>query len=557
MSASLSVPGQSAEAYDTVVVGAGFAGMYMLHRLRQQGLSVRVYEQGDGVGGTWYWNRYPGARCDVESMQYSYSFSDELQQEWDWSERYAPQPEILKYANHVADRFDLRPDIQFDTRVERAVFDESTDRWSVTTSANGETRTVTAAYVILATGCLSNARMPDIKGLKDFKGEVYHTGHWPHHPVDFTGKRVAVIGTGSSALQSVPVIAAQASHLTVFQRTANFSIPARNAPLTPEERDAFRSNYPEIRRIAREDMRNGIYQEIPDRGALDDGDNERRAKYETRWSKGGLTFMGVYNNLVLDQAANDTAAGFVRDKIAEIVSDPHTAKLLQPSDHPIGSKRICVDTDYYATFNRSNVTLVDIKAGGIDQILPNAVRAGAKDYEVDALVLATGFDAMTGSVAKIDIQGRGGSTLNQKWAEGPRTYLGLMSAGFPNLFVITGPGSPSVLSNMIVSIEQHVDWIADCVGYMRAQGFAAMEAETDAEDRWVAHVNETAYATLYPQANSWYMGANIPGKPRIFMPYIGGVGAYRQICNDVAAKGYQGFRMTGAERAQQRSAAAS
>jgi cyclohexanone monooxygenase len=557
MSASLSVPGKSTEAYDAVVVGAGFAGMYMLHRLRQQGLSVRVYEQGDGVGGTWYWNRYPGARCDVESMQYSYSFSDELQQEWDWSERYAPQPEILKYANHVADRFDLRPDIQFNTRVEQAVFDESTDRWSVTISANGETKTVTAAYVVLATGCLSNARMPDIKGLKDFKGEVYHTGHWPHHPVDFTGKRVAVIGTGSSALQSVPVIAAQASHLTVFQRTANFSIPARNAPLTPKERDAFRSNYPEIRRIAREDMRNGIYQEIPDRGALDDGDNERRAKYETRWSKGGLTFMGVYNNLALDQAANDTAANFVRDKIAEIVGDPQTARLLQPNDHPIGSKRICVDTDYYATFNRPNVTLVDIKAGGIDEILPNAVRAAGRDYEVDALVLATGFDAMTGSVTKIDIQGRSGNTLNQKWAEGPRTYLGLMSAGFPNLFVITGPGSPSVLSNMIVSIEQHVDWIADCIGYMRAHEFAAMEAETDAEDRWVAHVNEVAYGTLYPQANSWYMGANIPGKPRIFMPYIGGVGAYRQICNDVAAKGYQGFKMTGAERPQQQSAAAS
>jgi cyclohexanone monooxygenase len=557
MSALPSVSGKSAEAYDAVVVGAGFAGMYMLHRLRQQGLSVRVYEQGDGVGGTWYWNRYPGARCDVESMQYSYSFSDELQQEWDWSERYAPQPEILKYANHVADRFDLRPDIQFNTRVEQAVFDESTDRWSVTISANGETKTVTAAYVVLATGCLSNARMPDIKGLKDFKGEVYHTGHWPHHPVDFTGKRVAVIGTGSSALQSVPVIAAPASHLTVFQRTANFSIPARNAPLTPDERDAFRANYPEIRRIAREDMRNGIYQELPDRGALDDGDDERRAKYEARWSKGGLTFMGIYNNLALDQAANDTAASFVRDKIAEIVSDPQTAKLLQPSDHPIGSKRICVDTDYYATFNRTNVTLVDIKAGGIDEISPNAVRAGGRDYEVDALVLATGFDAMTGSVAKIDIHGRDGRTLNQKWAEGPRTYLGLMSAGFPNLFVITGPGSPSVLSNMIVSIEQHVDWIADCIGYMRAHGFAVMEAATDAEDRWVAHVNEVAYATLYPQANSWYMGANIPGKPRIFMPYIGGVGAYRQICNDVAAKGYQGFRMTGAKRERQQSAAAS
>ena len=388
--------------------------------------------------------------------------------------------------------------------------------------------------------------MPDIKGLKDFKGEVYHTGHWPHHPVDFTGKRVAVIGTGSSAIQSVPVIAEQARHLTVFQRTANFSIPARNASLTTEEREAFRRDYPEIRRFAREEARNGIYQELPDRGALDDGDNERRAKYEARWAKGGLTFMGVYNNLALDQAANDTAAGFVREKIAEIVRDPDTAKLLQPNNHPIGSKRICVDTDYYATFNRPNVTLVDIKIVGIDEILPNAVRAAAKDYEVDALVLATGFDAMTGSVAKIDIVGRDGKTLNQKWAEGPRTYLGLMSAGFPNLFVITGPGSPSVLSNMIVSIEQHVDWITDCVGYMRERGLATMEAEREAEDKWVAHVNEVAHGTLYPQANSWYMGANIPGKPRIFMPYIGGVGVYRQICNDVAAKGYEGFAMTAA-----------
>ena len=552
MSASPSISGKShAEAYDAVVVGAGFAGMYMLHRLRKQGLSVRVYEQGDGVGGTWYWNRYPGARCDVESMQYSYSFSDELQQEWDWSERYAPQPEILKYANHVADRFNLRSDIVFNTRVEQAAFDEGTNRWSVTTcEGENATNTVTAAYVILATGCLSNARMPDIKGLKDFKGKVYHTGHWPHEPVDFTGQRVAVIGTGSSAIQSVPLIAAEASHLTVFQRTANFSIPARNAPLTPDERDAFRSNYPEIRRQAREEMRNGIFQELPDRGALDDGDNERRARYEARWARGGLTFTAAYNNIALDQAANDTAAGFVREKIAEIVRDPQTAKLLQPDNHPIGSKRICVDTDYYATFNRANVTLVDIRTSGIEAILPNAVRAGNRDYEVDALVLATGFDAMTGSVAKIDIRGRNDKTLNQKWAEGPRTYLGLMSAGFPNLFVITGPGSPSVLSNMIVSIEQHVDWIADCVGHMRDHGIEAIEAEREAEDRWVAHVNEVAYGTLYPQANSWYMGANIPGKPRIFMPYIGGVGAYRQICNDVAAKGYEGFVMTGAERSR-------
>ena len=556
MSAVNSVSGNShaanAEAYDVVVVGAGFAGMYMLHRLRGQGVSVRVYELGGDVGGTWYWNRYPGARCDVESMQYSYSFSEELQQEWNWSERYAPQPEILKYANHVADRFSLRSDIQLNTGVDRAAFDETTRLWSVTTS---DGKNVTAKYVVLATGCLSNARMPDIEGLSDFQGKVYHTGHWPHEPVDFTGLRVGVIGTGSSAIQSVPIIAEQASELTVFQRTANFSIPARNAPLTAEEREAFRAKYPEIRRFAREDARNGIYTEMPDRGALDDGDNERRSKYQARWERGGLTFMSVYNNLGVNKAANDTAADFVREKIAEIVRNPETAKRLQPNNHPIGSKRICIDTDYFATFNRPNVTLVDIRSNPIEEITANAVRTGGKHYEVDALVLATGFDAMTGSVAKIDIRGRAGQTLNQKWAEGPKTYLGLMSAGFPNLFIITGPGSPSVLSNMIVSIEQHVDWITDCIVYMRAQGLDAMEAKRDAEEKWVAHVNEVAQTTLYPQANSWYMGANIPGKPQIFMPYIGGVGVYRQICHDVAAKGYQGFAMTAAEQpAQQRAA---
>ena len=546
MSALQSISGKSrAETYDVVVVGAGFAGMYMLHRLRGLGLSVRVYEQGGDVGGTWYWNRYPGARCDVESMQYSYSFSDELQQSWDWSERYAPQPEILKYANHVADRFDLRGDIQLNTRVDRAVFDESANSWQVATS---DGKTVTTRYVVLATGCLSNARMPDIKGLADFKGKVYHTGHWPHEPVDFTGQRVGVIGTGSSAIQSVPIIAEQASHLTVFQRTANFSIPARNAALSAEERQSWRADYPEIRRKAREETRNGIYTEVPDRGALDDGDNERRAKYESRWARGGLTFMSVYNNLALDKAANDTAADFVREKIAEIVKDPQTAKLLQPNNHPIGSKRICIDSDYFAAFNRPNVTLVDIKSNPIEEILPDAVRTGGKDYEVDALVLATGFDAMTGSVAKIDIRGREGQTLNRKWAEGPKTYLGLMSAGFPNLFIITGPGSPSVLSNMIVSIEQHVDWIADCIAWMHDRDLDTMEAKRDAEDNWVDHVNEVAQGTLYPQANSWYMGANIPGKPQIFMPYIGGVAIYRQTCNDVAAKGYEGFTMVAAEQ---------
>jgi cyclohexanone monooxygenase len=549
MSALQSLSGKSEppQAYDVVVVGAGFAGMYMLHRLRGLGKSVRVYEQGSGVGGTWYWNRYPGARCDVESMQYSYSFSDELQQQWDWSERYAPQPEILRYANHVADRFDLRSDIQFDTRVDQAVFDENENSWSVTTSDGS---LVTAQYVVLATGCLSNARKPDIRGLDSFKGAVFHTGHWPHEEVDFTGVRVGVIGTGSSGIQSVPVIAEQAKHLTVFQRTPNYSIPAQNAKLTEEERQKFRQIYPDVRRFAREVSRNGIYTEVPDRGALEDGDNERRARYEARWQRGGLTFMSVYNNLALDKAANDTAADFVREKIAGIVKDPATAKLLQPTTYPIGTKRICIDTDYFETFNRPNVTLVDIKASPIEEILPSAVRAGGKDYEIDALVLATGFDAMTGSVAKIEIRGRNGQTLNQKWAEGPKTYLGLMSAGFPNLFIITGPGSPSVLSNMIVSIEQHVDWITDCVAYMRDRGFETLEAKKDAEDKWVAHVNEIAYTTLYPQANSWYMGANIAGKPRIFMPYIGGVGPYRQICNDVAAKDYEGFAMALAARPQ-------
>jgi cyclohexanone monooxygenase len=372
--------------------------------------------------------------------------------------------------------------------------------------------------------------------------------------VDFTGQRVGVIGTGSSAIQSIPVIAAQAKHVTVFQRTANFSIPAHNAPMTAEERQAFRGNYPEVRRVAREVARNGIYTDLPDRGALDDGDNVRSARYEARWQRGGLTFMSAYNNLALDKTANDTAADFVRAKIAEIVKDPETARLLQPDTHPIGTKRICIDTDYFATFNRPNVTLVDIRANPIEEIVPHAVRAGGKDHALDALVLATGFDAMTGSVAKIDIGGRDGVTLNRKWAEGPKTYLGLMSAGFPNLFIITGPGSPSVLSNMIVSIEQHVDWIADCLAYMRGNGLDAMEATQDAEEKWVAHVNEVAYTTLYPQANSWYMGANIPGKPRIFMPYIGGVGVYRQICNDVAAKGYEGFAMGRMEQPRQMAA---
>lgn len=532
----------SRENYDAIVVGAGFAGMYMLHRLRGLGLSVRVYEQGGDVGGTWYWNRYPGARCDVESMQYSYSFSEELQQEWEWTERYAPQPEILKYASHVADRFDLRRNIQLNTRVESAVFQESSGSWSITTS---DGQKVLAPFFILATGCLSNARIPDFKGRDEFQGKTYHTGHWPHEEVDFTGQRVGVIGTGSSAIQSIPIIAGQASHLFVFQRTPNFSVPAHNARLTPEITRSWKADYAERRRLAREESRNGILTVIPEKGALDDAEEARRREYEAGWTRGGISFMASYNNLLFDKPANETACEYVRSKIGEIVRDPAVAKLLQPHDHPIGSKRICVDTEYYATFNQPNVTLVDIRSCAIEEILPNGLRAGDKSYELDAIVFGTGFDAMTGSVAKIDIRGENGTTLNQKWTEGPRTYLGLMSSGFPNMFIITGPGSPSVLSNMIVSIEQHVDWITDCVEYMRTRGLDRIEATRDAEDDWVTQVNDVASGTLYPQANSWYMGANIPGKPRIFMPYIGGVGVYRQICNDVAARGYEGFVMTG------------
>jgi cyclohexanone monooxygenase len=527
--------------FDVIVVGAGFAGMYLLHKLRGLGLSARAFEQGTGVGGTWYWNRYPGARCDIESMQYSYSFSDELQQEWEWTERFAAQPEILKYANHVADRFNLRPDIQFNTRVVSTVFNEDTDRWTVTTD---DGKRYGAHHVIMATGSLSNARTPDFKGLSSFKGKTYHTGHWPHEGVDFTGLRVGIIGTGSSAIQSIPVIAEQAKHLTVFQRTPNFSIPARNHDLTPDYQRSWKENYPERRRKAREEMRNGVFGPLPTKGAMEDSPEGRRKVYDYEWEQGGLHFMSSYNNLALDKTSNDTASEYVRGKIAQIVKDPAVAKILQPTTYPIGTKRICLDTDYYETFNRNNVTLVDVRNAPIDEITPKGLIVGGKEYEFDAIVFATGFDAMTGSFAKVDIRGRNGITLKDKWAEGPKTYLGLMVTGFPNLFFVTGPGSPSVLSNMILSIEQHVDWITDCLSNLRKQKVGAMEATQKAENDWVAHVNEVAYKTLYPHANSWYMGANVPGKPRVFMPYIGGVPAYRQICDKVAANNYEGFTLT-------------
>ena len=530
----------TAGVFDAVIVGAGFAGLYMLHRLRGLGLSARVFEAGADVGGTWYWNRYPGARCDIESMQYSFSFSEDLQQDWRWTERFAGQPEILAYANHVADRFDLRRDIRFGARVTGAAFDEAADLWRIETDRGDR---VSAAFCIMATGCLSAGRVPDIAGMGEFRGPSHHTGQWPHEGVDFTGQRVGVIGTGSSAIQSIPVIAEQAAHVTVFQRTPNFSVPARNGPLTPEYEQEWKSSYAERRRRARM-LKSGIIYDFGETSALDVSAEQREREYQARWEAGGINLLSAYTDLTLNREANDTAAEFVRRQIRSIVRDPAVAETLLPTSHPIGTKRICVDTGYFETFNRPNVTLVDLRASPIIAVTPGGIRTGDAEHAVDCIVYATGFDAMTGSLLRAGISGRDGVTLVEKWAEGPRSYLGLMTAGFPNLFTITGPGSPSVLSNMIVSIEQHVDWIAECLAHLRAHGIARMEATPEAEQAWVAHGNEVAHRTLYPQANSWYMGANIEGKPRVFMPYIGGVGVYRDTCDAVAANGYEGFRLT-------------
>jgi len=528
---------QRPEVYDAVIVGAGFGGLYMLIKLRELGLKVRVFDTATGVGGTWYWNRYPGARCDVESMQYSYSFSEALQQEWRWSEKFSAQPEILEYANHVADRFDLRRDIQFETTVTSAGFDEVEKRWTLKTDRG---QTVSARFCIMATGCLSTSRVPDFPGLDDYQGATYHTGTWPHEGVDFTGLKVGVIGTGSSAIQAIPVIASQAEHVTVFQRTANYSIPSRNGPMTDDYESSWKNDYAQLREEARR-ARNGILTNPNDQSALDVDPDTRVEIYEKRWSDGGTRFMAAFNDLITSAEANDTAAEFVRGKVREIVQDPETAELLAPKSFPIGTKRICVDTDYFETFNRPDVDLVDIRDEPIDAITARGVRQGGKEYGFDAIVFATGFDAMTGTLDNIEIRGTGGQLLREEWAEGPKTYLGMMSAGFPNLFMITGPQSPSVLSNMIVSIEQHVDWMSACIAHMQEKSYCMIEPEAAAQAEWIEHSNEVAHKTLYPKAASWYMGANVPGKPRVFLPYIGGVGRYREKCEEIAAAGYPGL----------------
>lgn len=521
---------------DAVVIGAGFGGMYCLHRLRSKGFSVQALEVGSDVGGTWFWNRYPGARCDVESMEYSYGFDEDLQQEWEWSQRYASQPEILSYANHVADRFDLRRDILFSTTVTSARFMKSRQRWLVTTDTG---QTFDSQYLILATGMLSSANTPKFPGLADFSGDVYHTGQWPQDGVDFTSKRVAVIGTGSSGIQAIPVIAQQAEHLTVFQRTPNYSIPARNQPLDPADVAQIKATYPAFRAANRRQTAGfGAAQPRGTVGALQVDSEQRLNDYEKRWGIGGFGFLRGYVDLLINPESNETAAKFVRRKIAETVHDPETAALLTPTQ-VIGCKRLCVDTNYFETYNRPNVTLIDVSSEPVCFVAAG-ISVGGAVVDVDCVVLATGFDAMTGSTSKIEICGRDGMKLTDKWAAGPVNFLGLSVSGFPNLFMITGPGSPSVLTNMIVAIEQHVDWIADTIEAQHAEGYRVIEATQESEERWVDHVNAVANMTLYPSCNSWYLGANVPGKPRVFMPLIG-FPDYSDECDRIAAAGYEGF----------------
>ena len=529
---------------DVIVVGAGFAGVYAVYRFRRLGFSVRAFEAGDDVGGTWYWNRYPGCRCDIESIYYSYQFDEDLQQEWEWTERYASQPEILSYIRHVADRFDLRKHISFNTRVTAARFEEAKassaagtpSHWTVTTD-DGQTHK--ARFCVMASGVLSTPNLPDIPGRDTFAGKSYHTGQWPHEGVDFTGLTVAVIGTGSSGIQSIPLIAEQAERVTVFQRTPNYAVPASNRPLDTHELSEVKSRYGEIRAASKKGF-TALPFRPAGRSALAVSDEEREEVFERWWGNYGLAFQGAFADLLFSEDANRTASDFVRRKIRELVDDESVAELLTP-DFPLGCRRMCVDTDYYPTYNRDNVTLVDISREPISRVVPEGVRAGGTVHTVDAIVFATGYDAITGALLAIDLRGRGGLPLRDKWAEGPRAYLGLATQGFPNLFMVNGPGSPSVLINMVTGVEQHVDWIADCLAHIRDRGLDTIETTARDEDDWAGHNDEVAQKSIRGNCASWYTGANIPGKPGGFMPYVGGFPAYAEKCEQVAMDGYAGF----------------
>ena len=538
------------EKVDVLVVGAGFAGMYILKMLKDAGYDVLVVEEADGVGGTWYWNRYPGARCDVPSLEYSYGFSDELQQEWEWSSKYSTQPEILEYANHVADRFDLKRYIRFGQRVMSATYLEESKSWYVVTSSGNQFE---SKYCIMATGSISAINKPKFAGLDSFKGDWYLTGRWPHENVDLSGKSVGIVGTGSSGVQTIPMLAQKAKHLTVFQRTANYSIPARNRPLDPEEVKEIKNNYGAVRERQR-DTRAGIMVRVENdydnyitvnhsmKSSLEESEEERTKEYQERWEKGFHGFLAGYTDIGLNEDANETAAEFVRSKIRETVKDPATAEILSPKN-AIGCKRLCADTNYFETYNRDNVLLIDLNETPIETLVPEGIKTSDKVFELDVVVFATGFDALTGALTSIDISGRQGRKLADKWSDGPRSFLGLAVEGFPNLFTITGPGSPAVLGNVLMAIEQHVEWVFQCIDDMESSGKTEIEADMVSEDEWMDHVEDLASETLRYSCNSWYVGANVPGKKRVFMPYTGGYDVYRKKCKDIADHGYAGFTL--------------
>jgi cyclohexanone monooxygenase len=534
MTNSHKTPVLPGDTFDAVIVGAGFTGLYMLHVLRQKGFTARLVDAASGVGGTWYWNRYPGARCDIESMQYSFQFSEELQQEWEWTERYASQPEILAYIEHVAERFDLTRDIQFDTRVEAATWDENTGEWTVETDRG---QALHARYFIMGVGCLSAPIKPTFEGEADFTGETYQTSIWPKGPVDFKGKRVGIIGVGSSAIQAGPLIAEEAEHVYIYQRTPNYVVPSQNRPLTPEEVKDIKSDYKGFRAKAYAGLTAFLF-ERHDQSVFDLTPDERRARFDNYWNIGGLPFLGAFNDILFNDDANQACIDYWRSRIEEIIDDPKLVELLTP-DEEFGCKRLCSGTGFYEMFNRDNVTLVDVRGTGIERFTPAGLRAEGVDYDLDTIIFATGFDAMTGSVTRIRITGKGGQTIQQKWAEGPKTYLGLMISGFPNMFNMVSAGSPSVLATMVTAAEQHGDWVGECLDHMRETGKTVIEATPEAEAEWSAEVKRAGDASLRTNCDSWYVGSNIEGKARVFAPYIGGWPPYVARCNAETASKYE------------------
>jgi len=535
----------STEEYDVVVIGAGVSGMYALHHLREMGLSVRVYDGASDIGGTWWYNRYPGARVDGPgSPFYCYTFSEELMQEWDWEETQSEQSAVLAYLEHVADRFDLRRDIQFETWVQDARYDEAAQRWTVETDTGVR---ASARFLVCAVGALSTVNMPDIPGIHDFAGECYHTGRWPHEPVSFEGKRVAVIGTGSSGIQSIPEIAREAEHVTVLQRTPQFAFPAGNRPITPEDMMEARKNWEGIRAKMYAHP-GGFPLDTHTRMAMDDTPEQRRALYEKLWQRGSfLFFLEGYNDLVISEEANASLADFVRDKIREIVRDPKTADKLMP-DHFVITKRPILDNGYFETFNRDNVTLVDLREDPIERFTPTSVVTRTGEHPIDILVLATGFDAISGSMLRLNPKGRGGLSLKERWQDRFHNYLGLTISGFPNLFMIHGPGSPGVFYNMPLGAERQMDWIGNCMRHLREKELGAIEPTAESEEAWANEVAGIANATLFPRTDSWWTGANVPGKPRYFSVYLGGSIYYQRIA-DVADKDYAGFEFEQAHSA--------